>query len=103
MSGIIARPAIATTIIEKTAVTSVRHSAMNSRMLIDVPIEKTMKGVTHLPTSAMPACLMMSGGMTPVTKQMRKRNKLTKTEESFAFVRVPSTSPMPKKSRTRKR
>ena len=101
--GTRAKPATVSESIERTAVATVRHSARSSRRLMVVPMLKTMKQVAHLPISERPATLMMSGGMMPVTKPIRKRKRLTKTEESLALVATPSTAPIPKNRRQIKR
>ena len=97
--GIRTSPQMSTANMERIAVATVRHSAINSRKLMVVPMEKTTKSTDHLPASASPAFLMMSGGMSPAMKQARKRNKLTNTAETFALVATPKTSPIPKNKR----
>ena len=102
-SGIMTQAESMTKIMERIAVTSVRHSLTSSFKLMVVPIEKTMKSTDHLPISARPAAFTMSSGIRSVMKPTKKRRRLTKTAESFAFVSVPRKSPIPKKRRQRKR
>ena len=102
MIGIKAKPAIITTIIERMAVASERHSAMNCFRLIVVPIEKTMKMTPQRPSSVSPACLMMSGGITFIMKKIRKSPRLTKTAETFALVATQNV-PDAEKDRLRNR
>ena len=103
MNGIIKNAPSIMTPIAKRAVTTVRHSAISSRMLMVVPIEKTSRITDHLAIWSKPAFLIISGGIQPAIKAIKKSIKLTKTAETLALVTTPRKSPIPKNKRQIKR
>mgnify|MGYP007112381910 CR=1 FL=1 len=50
----------------------------------------------HLPIAVKPANSIISGGRIPVMNPTKNSIKLTKTDDSFAFVKVPKKSPIAK-------